>query len=422
MTPVMRSILPLIFSLFVVVFGGWADPDIGKRDLLQLTSAELNALVSIQDPTRHLDPADSSSHLSKILIPRVPNTPNSTLVRRHIVSTFRALKWDVEEDAFTGRTPYGSTKFTNIIATKDPKAATKLVLSVHYDSKFYPNYPDNQFVGATDSAAACAMLLDLAQSLDPLLERRKRLLESQDSDEIENPAAHTTLQIIFFDGEEAFRDWTSVDSTYGSRHLAEKWENKYVEPHPARRLNPPRTVLSTIEHLILLDLLGAPNPIVPSFYPSTGWIFDALISAETRLEQSGHLISRAAKKSSPKDVSAHPQDEQTRASRSFFKPRRGAVEWNGWIDDDHMPFLQRGVSILHVIPNPFPRVWHTLKDDASALHVPTMRKWNLVFRVFVAEYLGLHPDTARRFGPLRKEDLVRNPCGILVLSTDMHPY
>ena len=54
------------------------------------------------------------------------------------------------------------------------------------------------------------MLLDLAVSLDALL-----------------PApSHTpelTLQLVFFDGEEAFRQWTATDSLYGSRHLAEKW-------------------------------------------------------------------------------------------------------------------------------------------------------------------------------------------------------
>lgn len=33
------------------------------------------------------------------------------------------------------------------------------------------------------------------------------------------------LMLIFFDGEEAFQEWTSTDSIYGSRHLASKWEN-----------------------------------------------------------------------------------------------------------------------------------------------------------------------------------------------------
>lgn len=29
-----------------------------------------------------------------------------------------------------------------------------------------------------------------------------------------------TVQLIFFDGEEAFMEWTETDSLYGSRHLA----------------------------------------------------------------------------------------------------------------------------------------------------------------------------------------------------------
>ena len=34
----------------------------------------------------------------------------------------------------------------------------------------------------------------------------------------------TSLQLIFFDGEEAFVDWTDTDSLYGARHLAEQME------------------------------------------------------------------------------------------------------------------------------------------------------------------------------------------------------
>lgn len=32
------------------------------------------------------------------------------------------------------------------------------------------------------------------------------------------------LQLVFFDGEEAFQQWTATDSLYGARHLAAKWE------------------------------------------------------------------------------------------------------------------------------------------------------------------------------------------------------
>lgn len=32
------------------------------------------------------------------------------------------------------------------------------------------------------------------------------------------------LQLLFFDGEEAFQRWTSTDSLYGSRALASHWD------------------------------------------------------------------------------------------------------------------------------------------------------------------------------------------------------
>ena len=31
-----------------------------------------------------------------------------------------------------------------------------------------------------------------------------------------------TVQLVFFDGEEAFVSWTDTDSLYGSRHLAKQ--------------------------------------------------------------------------------------------------------------------------------------------------------------------------------------------------------
>lgn len=50
-----------------------------------------------------------------------------------------------------------------------------------------------------------------------------------------------TLQMVFFDGEEAFQEWTSTDSLYGARHLAEVWENM---AHPTGSTN--STMISTI--------------------------------------------------------------------------------------------------------------------------------------------------------------------------------
>ena len=193
---------------------------------------------------------------------------------------------------------------------------------------------------------------------------------------------------------------SSLPSTHACpahSHLAETWATAYLPPHPKRRLlsaSSPITQLSTIEHLILLDLLGAADPRVRSYFPDTAWLFDALVDAETRLRASGIL-------------------DATVLGGSFFRQRSATDHSLGYMGDDHVPFLHRGVSVLHVITEPFPRVWHTLgvriftmliwlvfhargQDDATALDLPTMRAWNLIFRVFFAEYLGLRPESFKR--------------------------
>ncbi|KAI9459958.1 hypothetical protein HD554DRAFT_1599258 [Boletus coccyginus] len=366
-------------ALGVFALLSWITPPsqfsgLGQRDLTQLSTEQVVALANSVDPVKNIDTRNPDSHLSRLLIPRPVGSENSTIVRQQIATALRSLNWHVEEDSFTEDTPYGQRSFANIIATKDPTALRRVVVSAHYDSQFFPTYPENQFVGAIESAAPCAMMLDLAEALNPLLDdREQRLLDGQEEDE---DLADTTLQLVFFDGEESFKERSASDFLYGSRHLAEKWATTPVAPHTNL------TELDGIEHLVLLDLLGAPNPVIRSYFTDTAWLFDSLASAERRLHESGVLMG----------------SEDAAGFQSFFLPRRYGESTNGSVGDDHLPFLQKGVNILHVIPLPFPSVWHTLRDDATALDIDisTMRRWNLVLRVFLSEYLGLQPN----LGPL----------------------
>lgn len=136
-----------------------------------------------------------------------------------------------------------------------------------------------------------------------------------------------------------------IPKTY-SRHLAETWSKTYIAPNSKRRLLRPSgtTQIDTIEHLILLDLLGAVNPRIRSYFPDTGWLFDGLMSVERRLAESGAFVYL----------------DQKDDWASFFTPRTGNEVTVGYIGDDHVPFLHKGVSVLHIITEPFPRVWHTL--------------------------------------------------------------
>lgn len=136
------------------------------------------------------------------------------------------------------------------------------------------------------------------------------------------------------------------------RNLAQKWETTYIVPNTKRRLLPSSfdTEISTIEHLILLDLLGAPRPVIRSSFMSTAWLFDAMINAEKRLGDSGAF---------------NYGDEKAAKWQSFFLQRTAQAHNYGGVEDDHVPFLRMGVDVLHVIANPFPRVWHTLKVRIS---------------------------------------------------------
>ena len=117
---------------------------LGPRDFSLLSSKAIASLVASPDPVRNVDPHNPTSHLSKILIPRPPDTENNTIVKDYIVNTMKKLNWHVEEDTFTDTTPYGTKRFTNVIATKDPKAPRRVILSAHFDSKFFATYPQNQ--------------------------------------------------------------------------------------------------------------------------------------------------------------------------------------------------------------------------------------------------------------------------------------
>lgn len=116
----------------------------------------------------------------------------------------------VEQDEFTEDIrKFGSLKFTNIIGRLNPDADSYLTLACHYDSKYFE---DIEFVAAVDSAVPCAIMLNTLQTLQPDLARLRNRTD-------------VSLMMIFFDGEEAFHDWTATDSLYGARHLANKWKS-----------------------------------------------------------------------------------------------------------------------------------------------------------------------------------------------------
>lgn len=319
------------------------------------------ALTLTEDETRsalsHTDVGQMwSSFLTPLLVIRYPGSPGSLAVQEHIKTTLSSLGagWEVTEDKFVSGTPYGRLPFNNIIATLDPSAKRRLVLACHHDSKYYSPQWQREFHGATDSAVPCAMMLELARALDEELKAQKA------------SGSDLTLQLIFFDGEEALFRWTASDSLYGSRHLARKME---TTPHPAGSTD--TNLLHGIDLFVLLDLIGAPSPNFGSYFANTARWLLRLQDIEKRLHSMNQLLD-------------HPNIVE------YFWPDRPMAQ----IQDDHVPFLNRGVHVLHLIPSPFPTVWHTFDDNEQNLDRATIQNLNKILQVFVLEYLNARPTVA----------------------------
>ena len=286
------------------------------------------------------------TELPPILVPRVPDTESHAGVRQHILSRLSSLGegWEVTVHEFTDNTPLGVKKFTNIIATLHPSIERRLVLSAHYDSKILKG---GEFLGATDSALPCALLIDLAFSLNELLKQNI------------TPDSEETLQLIFLDGEEAFVEWTSTDSIYGARQLSEAFQNTDLLATGSGR-----SALSSISTFVLLDLLGASGSTV-YMYPQTTdkTAYNLMVRVESALK-SRKVIPRYT---------------------TYFSAQTRHAN----IQDDHLPFLNKGVPVLHAISHPFPSVWHTLRDDLTALDRLTVKHLQKLFQVFVCKRLEI---------------------------------
>ncbi|CAM5122997.1 unnamed protein product [Natator depressus] len=61
----------------------------------------------------------------------------------------------------------------------------------------------------------------------------------------------------------------------------------------------------------------------------------------------------------------------------------------GPVEEDHVPFLRKGVPVLHLIATPFPWVWHTMEDTEQNLYPQTLENLCKILAAFLAKYLWL---------------------------------
>jgi glutaminyl-peptide cyclotransferase len=227
--------------------------------------------------------------------PRPDGSPAIARLRTLIKQQLAARGCEMISDRFTAQTPDGPVAMENIIAKFPGKSGRAIAITGHYDTKKMAN-----FVGANDGGSSTGELLELAAVL-------------QGEPRVDD------VYLVFFDGEEAFHEWTGTDSLYGSRHLAEKWTSDGTN----RRL----------KALINVDMTGDKNLRL---------IYDSNSAASVR-----KLIWDAA--------------DSLGYSAAFPRQPSG-------IDDDHIPFIKAGVRAVDLIDfesqNTF---WHTPKDTLDKL-------------------------------------------------------
>lgn len=244
--------------------------------------------------------------------------------------------------------------FSNIIASSNPNACRQLVFACHYDSKMM-----DDFLGAIDSAVPCAMLLKLAETFKDTFKGQQMQGEQVGTRQ------DLGLRFIFFDGEEAYVEWGPSDSLYGSRHLAEKWSKQTVPSQCANKNL--RNELARIELFVLLDLIGSADTTFVMYNRKLKHHYEALQKYEKK-----HLSARGLSSS------------QIR-SEAAFRSRQIPLEF---VEDDHVPFMRRGVPILSLLANPFPKVWHTVNDNYEAIDFIRTRRILHVLEEFVSNYVG----------------------------------
>ncbi len=218
---------PLLTSLLILLseaHRSLAYTPLSDTSLRHLTSLQnnINSNNNPSSPDPDFDPLDGAL-LAPILRPRVPGTPGHAAVQAHFAAFARAHlhpSWRVEWHNTTATTPATGAEpvpFRNLVLRREPPGAApgdvaRLTLAAHYDSLYRPQ----GFVGATDSAVPCALLLFVARAVDEALTRRWKGKGGGDGDG-DGLEEEKGVQILLLDGEEAWVKWSDGDSLYGSR-------------------------------------------------------------------------------------------------------------------------------------------------------------------------------------------------------------
>ena len=224
--------------------------------------------------------------------------------RLYIIEQLKSAGWTVTRSEFSDQTRRGKMTFVNLIArfgTSEKKEAAQFLLCSHYDTKTFETI---RFVGANDGGSSTGLLVEMARVLAM------------------SPALAAKIELLFFDGEEAFENFTATDGLYGSRHFAEDLRDsgkaKYVRGG------------------ILFDMIGDKSLDVTLPPDSPPALTRNIFAAADALGQRAHF-----------------------------------TYLGGGITDDHTPLNEIGIPVIDLIDFDFPP-WHTAEDTLDKISAESL--------------------------------------------------
>ncbi len=234
--------------------------------------------------------------------PRPPGSAADIALQNYIIAELRKDGCEIIEDAFTAKTPQGMIAMKNVIAKFPGKGPAHRAIAItgHFDTKYFPG---RKFVGASDGGSSTGLLLELAR----VLAHQPRIDD---------------VYLAFFDGEEAFGEWSDTDSLYGSRHLAARWRQDGT--------------LQRLKGLINVDMIGDKNLDIPRETNGNAALNNLVWSTAAEL-----------------------------GYKAFFTDQQIGE------DDDHMPFVRAGVAAIDLIDIDYPP-WHNDTDTMDKLSAQSM--------------------------------------------------
>jgi len=220
---------------------------------------------------------------------RFNGSPGHLAAEQFIKDHFKpeVAKGDLITDEFTANTPLGPQTMRNYIVKFPGKKDGIIVLASHYET----NYPlkDTAFAGTNDGACTTALLIAIGQYFRA------------------HPPEGYAVWLLFDDGEEAVANppydpaqWTASNSLYGTKHQAAKW----FSDGTAKRINA----------VMIADMIGDKDLNILEEMGSTPWLRSIFEKAAINTHHTANVF-------------------RTQASE----------------EDDHLPFLQRGMPALDVI-------------------------------------------------------------------------